>query len=249
MCYDIKTSFETQLKRAKRFGQIDSIKEIEEKLLPYGDITFHHISGFSHPKLFIYNNKSTQIPKLSIWGLVPYWVKSEEHILQLWNSTLNARGETIFDRPSFKSAAKSSRCLIYVDGFYEHHHFNGKRYPFFIKSINNEPLCFAGLNSEWLNENTGEILSTFTIVTTVGNQFMSKIHNNPKLEGPRMPVILSKNNEDNWLDIKSKNIKALIKPSEDENLMAFPVKRIRGKEYLGNVKEVCLEFNYPELIF
>ena len=245
MCYDIKTSLETQLKRAKRFGRIDAIKEIEQKLLPYGDITFHHISGFSHPKLFIYTSGSTQIPELSIWGLVPSWVKSKEQISKLWNNTLNARGETIFDKPSFKSAAKSNRCLIYVDGFYEHHHFNGKSYPFFIKNIDNEPLCFAGLNSEWLNENTGEILSTFTIVTTVGNQFMSKIHNNPKLERPRMPVILSQNNEENWLDIKSKNIKALIKPSDNENLMAFPVNRNRGKEYLGNVEEVCLEFNYP----
>jgi putative SOS response-associated peptidase YedK len=249
MCYDIKTSYESQLKRAIRLGQTAAIKEIEEKLRPYRDHTFHHVSGYSHPKLLIYTNISPTIPIVSTWGLVPYWVKSEAHLLKFWNSTLNARIETIFEKPSFKYSAKSKRCLIILDGFYEHHHYKGKSYPFHIKSINNKPLYVAGLWSEWLNKSTGEIINTFAIVTTRGNKFMSKIHNNPKLKEPRMPVILEDTNIEYWLNLDNKEIHQFIKPFDEEDLMAYPVKRIRGKEYLGNIKEVSEEFEYSELVF
>ena len=133
MCYDIKTSLETQLKRAKRFNDEQAIREIEEKLLPYLDLPLYHASGYSHPSLLIYTNDSPHIPIIASWGLVPHWVKDNTQRKKIWNNTLNARGETIFEKPSFRESARSKRCLIYVDGFYEHHHFKGKTYPFLIK--------------------------------------------------------------------------------------------------------------------
>ncbi|MBT8255978.1 MAG: SOS response-associated peptidase [Bacteroidia bacterium] len=254
MCYDIKASLESQLNRARREGDEDAIKEIIEKLAPLTDLPIFHASGFSHPKLFIYTDDEPYTPTVATWGLVPHWVKDRDQLKKFWNNTLNARGETIFEKPSFRNSAKNNRCIIYVDGFYEHHHFKGKTYPFFIHQKNNVPIALAGLYSEWLDKETGELLNTFSIVTTRGNRMLAKIHNNPKLKGPRMPLILPAELEDAWLDpindeLDIKGIQELIQPYDEEELAAFTVHRLRGKEYLGNVLESSVPFDYEELEF
>lgn len=255
MCYDIKTSLETQLKRAKRFNDEKAIREIEEKLLPYLDLPLYHTSGFSHPRLLIYTNKDPKLPVAATWGLVPHWVKDKVQLKKIWNNTLNARGETIFEKPSFRESAKHQRCLIYIDGFYEHHHFNGKTYPFFIRRKDTEPLILGGLWSDWVDTETGEILNTFSIVTTVGNSLLAKIHNNPKIEGPRMPLILPDEIADKWLNedvpdnLLGKYFQELIKSYPENELEAYTVARLRGKEYQGNVEEISNPIAYEELVF
>ncbi|SDS20951.1 Putative SOS response-associated peptidase YedK [Formosa sp. Hel1_31_208] len=254
MCYDIKASLEAQLSRARRRGDLMAIAEIEEKLVPYTDLPLHHASGFSHPELLIYTDSSPEFPEVATWGLVPHWVRDEEQLKKLWNNTLNARGETIFKKPSFRDAAKHQRCIIYIDGFYEHHHFNNKTYPFYIHKKDNEPIALAGLWSKWINPETGGHIKTFTIVTTEGNMMMSKIHNNPKIKGPRMPLILHKNLEDKWLDsIENqsdiKTLQGLIRAYPEDELQAHTVRKLRGKDYMGNVAEIAEPFNYNDLEF
>ena len=117
MCYDIKASLEAQLTRAQREQDYQAIEEIMEKLIPLTDLPIHHASGFSHPELLIYTDRSPNFPVVATWGLVPHWVKDDEQRKKLWNNTLNARGETIFEKPSFRNAAKHNRCIVYVDGF------------------------------------------------------------------------------------------------------------------------------------
>ncbi|MGB5555280.1 MAG: SOS response-associated peptidase family protein, partial [Flavobacteriaceae bacterium] len=129
MCYDIKAGLEAQLKRAKRDGDVHGVAEIMEKLVPLTDLPLHHASGFSHPELLIYTDRSPNFPEVATWGLVPHWVHDEAQLKKTWNNTLNARGETIFEKPSFRDSAKQHRCLVFVDGFFEHHHFKGKTYP------------------------------------------------------------------------------------------------------------------------
>ena len=184
MCYDIKASLEAQLKRARRSGDLSAIQEIEKKLIPLTDLPIFHASGFSHPKLLIYTDESPSLPVVATWGLVPHWVKDSVQLKKFWNNTLNARGETIFEKPAFRQAARNNRCLIYVDGFYEHHHHKGKTYPYYIHQKNDSPMIFAGLWSEWADRETGELWTTFSIVTTAGNPLLARIHNNPKLNGP-----------------------------------------------------------------
>jgi putative SOS response-associated peptidase YedK len=254
MCYDIKASLEAQLNRARRNNDEKAIREIIEKLLPLTDVPIFHASGFSHPKLFIYTDAEPNLPTPAAWGLIPHWVRDTEQQQKIWNNTLNARGESIFEKPSFRDAARHNRCLIYIDGFYEHHHFNGKTYPFHIKAKKGEPLVLAGLWSVWNNPETGEVLHTFTIVTTEGNSLLGKIHNNPKLEGPRMPLILPSELEDDWLqpiedELDIKQIQQLIGSYPSEWLEAYPVRRLRGKQYLGNVPESAEPFEYEELEF
>jgi putative SOS response-associated peptidase YedK len=253
MCYDIKASLKAQLNRARRRNDAQAIEEIIEKLVPLTDLPIYHASGFSHPEILIYTDRSPNFPEVATWGLVPHWVKDNEQRKKQWNNTLNARGETIFEKPSFRSSAKNNRCLVYVDGFYEHHHFDGNTYPHYIYAKNKEPLALAGLWSEWNDPETGGVLNTFTIVTTEGNVLMTQIHNNPKLKQPRMPVILPRELEEKWLhpikdklDIKA--IQELIQMYPEDELEAHTVNRLRGKEYQGNVDGIAERFVYKELV-
>lgn len=254
MCYDIKASTEAQLKRAQRKGDLSAVSEILEKLIPLTDLPLYHVSGFSHPELLIYTNESPDFPIVATWGLVPYWVKDNSQLQKIWNSTLNARSETIFEKPSFKQSAINKRCIIYIDGFYEHHHFNKNVYPFFIQRKDKVPIALAGLWSQWIHPEHGGKLNSFTIVTTEGNTLMTKIHNSPKLKGPRMPLILPDKFEDFWLNsigIESdvKKLQHLIKNEPEVELRAHTVNKLRGKTYLGNIETVSEEFIYEDFIF
>ncbi len=252
MCYDIRASLEAQLKRALRRGDEEAAGQIRQQLLPQTDLPLHHASGFSHPRLLVYTDTSPDYPVVATWGLVPHWVQDRRKGQQLWNKTLNARGETIFEKPAFRTAARSHRCLIYVDGFYEHHHHGGKTYPHYIYRKDGAPMVFAGLYSDWLDPETGEVLTTFSIVTTEGNPMMARIHNNPKLAGPRMPLILPDALADHWLvpledELDQKGLQELICSFPEEALASHTVARLRGKEYAGNVPGISEEVRYPEL--
>lgn len=252
MCYDIKASLNAQMKRARHYGDESAIREIEEKLVPLTDLPLFHASGFQHPRLLIYTERSPRVPEVSTWGLIPHWVKDDAQRRKLWNNTLNARGETLFEKPAFRTSARYHRCIIAVDGFYEHHHFRGNTYPYFIHRHDGQPISLAGLWNEWTDPGSGETWNSFSIVTTGGNPMMSRIHNNPKLEGPRMPLILPDELDERWLmkvedEVDIKAIEDLIKPYPEEELEAHTVARLRGKEYQGNVEGITQKVEYPEL--
>lgn len=109
MCYNIEIHLENTLKRARHYGDEDWIQKIEEALKPF-------------------------MPTVAKWGLIPNWVKDLDTANKIRNKTINARGESIFEKPSFKNSARTKRCLIYVNGFYEHHYFNEKTYPYYIST-------------------------------------------------------------------------------------------------------------------
>lgn len=256
MCYDIKATPTAQFLRArqKMQGQTAIFEEMQQRIIAQTDLPLYHASGFSHPKMVIYTNESPDSPMASTWGLIPHWVKDKTQSRKIWNSTLNARGETIFEKPSFRDSARNKRCIVQVDGFYEHHHFKGKTYPFFISHCDDKPLSMAGLWSEWIDRQTGEVVNTFAIVTTKGNSMMAKIHNNPKLPEPRMPLILPQEWEGKWLqkindELDEKAVRKLIVSYPESELKAHTVSRLRGKNYLGNVEEVSSVFDYQELEF
>jgi len=248
MCYSVKTLLRSQLIRARKAMNEKAIEEIQGQLIELGVNDWHQVSGFSHPKLIIYTEPGSN-PVVATWGLVPGWIKNNEAKAQIWNSTLNARGETIFKKASFRESAKYQRCLLYLDGFYEHHHYAGKTYPFFISRKDGEPFPVAGLWAEWIDRETHSKLVSFTIVTTHANETMSLIHNNPKLDGPRMPVILPEETSNKWLDhqLNQEEISQIMIPYDDHLLMARTVSKISGKGAIGNVPEASKEFTYIEL--
>ncbi|HLG02488.1 MAG TPA: SOS response-associated peptidase [Bacteroidia bacterium] len=256
MCYDAVSAARSILKYAVHRGESpESIEELQRELEQL-EILFnepkYYVSGFSHPKLLVFTNEKPFTPQAFTWGLIPEWVKEKKQALQLANQTLNARVESIFEKPSYRSSARHKRCLVYLDAFYEHFHQGGKTFPFHISMKDESPLAVAGLWSEWVNKETGEIISTVSIVTTRGNEIMQRIHNNPKAEGPRMPLILPKEMQNEWLipfegDQTKIRLMQLAEPFDASLMKAHPVKRLKGKEAIGNIPEAEEKFAYPDI--
>ena len=238
---------------AKRYGHDEGeIKYIQEQLFKFNISPVYHVSGFDHPSVPVIINASKEIHLYS-WGLIPNWVKSDAEAVMISNSTINARVETMFDKPAFRESARERRCLVLVDGFFEHHHKNGKAFPYHILLKNDEPLALAGLWDEWVDRVSGLVRRTYTVVTTKANALMARIHNNPKAsEGSRMPLILPKSIEHDWLKpinekIDEDLIESLSQPYPDLELESYTVKRLTGKEAAGNIPEAVKPHRYPDL--
>lgn len=149
------------------------------------------------------------------WGLLPSWVKDPGAFSLL----INARGESVCDKPAFRAAMKRRRCLIPADGFYEWQATGkGPKQPFYIHARSGMPLAFAGLWETWMGPN-GEEVETAAIVTTAANQTLGPIHD-------RMPVIVPSEDFNVWLDtanVDAKIAEAIIAPAPDDLLEAYPV--------------------------
>jgi putative SOS response-associated peptidase YedK len=121
------------------------------------------------------------------WGLVPHWVKDPKESMH----PINARAETLAEKPMFRSLLKNKRCLIPASGFYEWMKEGKKKNPFYIHLKENPIFAFAGLYDVWYDA-SGEAHATYTIITTEANELVARLHN-------RMPVILKRENENRWL--------------------------------------------------
>ncbi len=148
------------------------------------------------------------------WGLIPSWAKDP----QIGNRMINARAETVHEKPSFRSAFKARRCLILADGFYEWQKADNGKQPFYIHMKDGSPFAFAGLWETWKN---GEELRSCAIITTDANDLMNEIHH-------RMPVVLHPENYGVWLDPdfdETDPLKDLLKPFPSEETEAYMVSR------------------------
>jgi len=150
----------------------------------------------SHDCTVVRLKEYKELAKLN-WGLVPSWTKSDVKV-----KPINAKAETIKEKPYFRSAFKKQRCIIPASGFYEWKGSKGNKQPYCIYPLNESCFGFAGL---WENRDD---LETFTIITTEANELMSKIHH-------RMPVILDSKDYDSWLEEGNYD---LLKPCPSEEM-------------------------------
>ncbi len=151
-----------------------------------------------------------------IWGLIPMWAKDPS----IGNRLINARGETLEEKPAFRGSLKYKRCLILADGFYEWKGAPGRKTktPYFIHMKDRKPFAFAGLWDSW-NSPDGSQVKSCAIITTTPNELMEIIHN-------RMPAILHPRDYAKWLDPSPQTpdqLKPLIKPFPAEMMNAYPV--------------------------
>lgn len=159
------------------------------------------------------------------WGLIPSWAKDST----IGNKLSNARGETVAEKPSFRSAFKSRRCLIPASGFYEWQTVNGVKQPWYVSLRSGEPMALAGLWETW-HPKDGGVIETCCIITTAGNELMQPIHD-------RMPVILNPGQWAAWLSTnehKPDNLLPLISPHDSESMQAWPVTRELNKVGVRN---------------
>jgi putative SOS response-associated peptidase YedK len=197
-----------------------SIEDVEERFDARVDnhdafLQSDYINGFAHLNTPIITDNTPEIISTNYsWGLIPSWAKD----IDIRKNTLIARIESVDEKPSFKNI-NQNRCLIIATAFYEWHWNDPKgkvKEKYQINSQHDEIFTLAGLYSNWLNKETGEVINTYAILTTEANDIMKYVHNIKQ----RMPVILKKEDEKSWLD-SSNLIKDFAFPYQSD-LIAFP---------------------------
>ena len=148
------------------------------------------------------------------WGLIPPWTKD----LSTGRPMINARAETVAERPAFRNSLRRRRCLVLADGFYEWQRVGRAKRPMRVVMRSGEPFAFAGLWERWRNPD-GQAIPSCTIITTEANDLLSPIHD-------RMPVILPRENEDFWLDGNVKDpavLSDVLRPHPADKMEAYEV--------------------------
>jgi len=152
------------------------------------------------------------------WGLVPSWAKDDS----IGSKMINARAETLAEKPSFREAFRRRRLIIPASGFYEWQKTGkGTKQPFYFYLKDKEVFGFAGLWEEWLDKGTGKLLETCTIITTEANKVLEPVHD-------RMPVILKAKDYDQWLDAKetkTERLQSLLVPYPAAEMASHAVSR------------------------
>ena len=201
-----------------RYSLFADFREIEER---FGEATFeedeyeesYNIAPSQMVLSVINDGVKNRLGYLK-WGLVPSWAKDSKVGFKM----INARAETVHEKPSFREAFKKKRCLIVADSFYEWKRTENRKVPMRIKMKNNELFAMAGLWESWKSP-SGELVHTCTILTTEPNDLMSTIHD-------RMPVILKQKDEQSWLNPEVMTIdelKPFMIPLENGLLEAYEV--------------------------
>lgn len=194
----------TPAKRLAEEFQVQEVPEIEPRynIAPAQDI------------LSIRRTDEGREAALLKWGLVPSWAKD----VSIGAKLINARSETITEKPSFREAFKRRRCIIPADGFYEWQRRGGTKQPYFFLMRDEHPFGFAGLWEKWRDAD-GQALETCTILTTEANEVLKPVHD-------RMPVILHPGDYELWLggDVRELDlVKELLRPYPGEEMVGYPV--------------------------
>jgi putative SOS response-associated peptidase YedK len=148
------------------------------------------------------------------WGLIPSWAKDAG----IANKLINARSETLTEKPSFREAFKRRPCLVVADGFFEWDKKGRTKRPYYFQLKDGRPFAFAGLWERWAGQG-GENVETCTIITTAPNELLARVHD-------RMPVVLAPEEYDAWLDVDARNAdtrKELLRPFPSSEMIAYPV--------------------------
>jgi putative SOS response-associated peptidase YedK len=196
-----------------RFSQTKSKQEIKKrfnvKKVPDGIDNLFNIAPEQNIPAIL--NESPDEVSLARWGLIPSWAKEEK----TQYSMINARAETLLEKPAYKRLVQRKRCLIIADSFYEWKKVNGKKFPYRIMLRDDDLFAFAGLWDLW--EKEGKSIISCSIITTSPNKLCEKIHD-------RMPVILSPKFEKDWLsDIPIEKILGMLKSFESDAMKCYEI--------------------------
>lgn len=243
MCYNIAfltKRLEIYASRYKEALPPDYLSTVNsESSLP----EYFFVSGFDFPELPLITQSGIINCR---WGLIPFWTRDAANASDIRSKTLNAAGETVFEKPSFRQSIQSQRALLGVNGFYEWREFNKKKYAYFITLKNDSIFSLGCLFDNWTDKNTGEVFQTFSILTTPANPMMETIHNVKK----RMPLIIDRKLEKDWIsaDLPQKDVASLIKPFNDKGMQAITVSAmVNSVKNDRNTPHAMQNFEYPEL--
>ncbi len=250
MCYNIQLLAARIKKSGKRKNKTDEeiAQAMEMIKKQWEGKPLFSLYGFDFPALPIITY-TTRVETLEAhWGLIPHWCQEIAQQDMLRNQTLNARIESLEEKPSFRRALERHRCLIPVTGYYEFKHFGKRAIPHFLYPRDGETMWMAGLYDEAPRGLTN--IRTCSIVTTKANQMAASIHNQAKSDGPRMPLILDFETAEIWLQGSPAEAMAAGKGihTPEDYLSAHMVKPLRGQQSPGNVEEASAPFVYKDLL-
>lgn len=219
------------IKLAKRYRRQSDIVEIYQDILNER----YNVSAFTNPLWPIITHENEI--QVYTWGLIPFWMKAKgnteidrkeaiERANSIRKRTYNARAETLFELPSFRTPIRHNRCIIPSTGYFEYHHQpDGATTPYYIYLKNEPVFSMAGIFDSWLNPQTGKEEYTFSMITTEANDLTGEIHNGGK-NPRRMPLIIPKENEEIWLkpSLSETEIKSFLKTFPSNDMDAYVVR-------------------------
>jgi len=209
-----------RINTANEIKEIFNLDQIEIELGPS-----YNIAPTQDVAVIIENGSSTLTAMR--WGLIPFWAKD----IAIGSKLINARSDTINEKPSFKYSFQKRRCLIVASGFYEWQKRGANKFPYFVHLKDNKPFCFAGIYDNWKSLE-GEKITSCSIITTEALDNLKNIH-------PRMPVILSEDNFSLWFKNSNVNtLKQLLVPYQEHDFDLYEV-----SQDVNSPKN-----NYPDLI-
>jgi putative SOS response-associated peptidase YedK len=182
----------------------------------------------------VVTNPQTRAIQWFRWGLIPSWAKDTA----IGNRMINARAETLAEKPAFKTALSRRRCIILADGFYEWNQTEGMakkgKTPYWFHLTSGKPFAFAGLWDTWHSPGGEETILSCTLITTSANEHVARFHD-------RMPVILDQGHVWNWLDPQASqtDVSALLKPYPADQMTSHPVSNLVNSP--GNDNPQCIE--------
>ena len=209
------------------------------------DIVGYHFNGFSFPFMPIIGSNKMNTIESGQWGLIPAWTNDLQQANLLRAQTLNAKSETVFEKPSFKNSIQRQRCLIPVTGFFEWQtQVNNTKLPHYIFFPKQAIFSLAGISADWFSQSENKWYKTFSILTTDANTLMAKIHNSKM----RMPCILTREQEEDWVnpDLSMHELIRFFKPFDTLTMEANPISNIiTRKSKSSNVPEVLKPIQPP----
>lgn len=204
---------------------------------------YYFISAFDFPTLPVIKEQSVDLCQ---WGLVPSWCTNDYAANDMRTKTLNAAGETIFEKPVYKEYIATQRCLLPVSGFFEWRNFRGVKYPYYIYPKDGTGFLLGAVFNKWVNPQTEQTRNTFSIITTPANELMTRINNIKK----RMPLIISTNRANEWLDsdVKPDTIAALIQPAANDIMTSHTISKTANSPMnFRNTPEITEPVIYTDL--
>jgi putative SOS response-associated peptidase YedK len=199
------------------YSSLDEIKEVFAVQQVEMDLSPSYNIAPTQPVAVVVHKDGVNRLQAMVWGLIPAWAKDAS----IGSRMINARSETLGQKPSFRRPLGNQRCLIVADGFFEWQKTEQGRIPMFIRLKSQRPLGFAGLYDVWTSP-SGEKITSCTIITTDANELVRPIHE-------RMPVILPRPDYEVWLDPAPKpasQLLPLLRPYLAQDLEAYPVSRL-----------------------